>query len=319
MPNVNVVQSYYASLCYYGLKQLGLIGGKVNKDYQIEAQSLEKVGKEFAFCSPAAGGPIFTLVYQIPSYLNPNSVDELIIIKEALKQFLDSQSIEVFQNIWSDKTKYWNDWYNSSWLSFLFENIGKNSEKVLEIVDYFINFLCKLWPIYQEIYNNKIKNYDFRLMGINCQQVEVFKKWSEELGIKYPYDDFNLIICPENPTTASSLGPQQIVFGDKYKWSMMKNTLIHEVGVRYMGLSTLSQHPLTSEIMHDDYFGMIKLIETEVCYRKPRLMPELKTDPFIGGMQLEDILKWRRNHKEYKSLLESFSHWYHLVKKEGLL
>lgn len=319
MPKVNVKKSFYASLCYYGLKQLGLIGGKVNPQYQLEAQTLEKIGTEFAFCSPAAGGPIFTLVYQIPSYLDPKSVDELIKIQEALSQFIRSQSIEVFKTSWHDKTMYWDDWYNSSWMNYLFGYIGKNPKKVLRVVDYFINFLCRLWTIYQDVYNTKIKNYDLLTWEKDCQQVEVFKKWNAELGLDYPYDEFNLIVCPENPTTASSLGPQQIVFGDMYKWPMMKNTLVHEVGVRFMGLNTLSRNPLTSEMMKNDYFSIIKLIETEVCYRKPRLIPELKIDPFISGMQLEDLLKWRQGQKEYESLPESYAHWYHLAKSEGLL
>ncbi|QVK17473.1 hypothetical protein KHQ81_11520 [Mycoplasmatota bacterium] len=319
MSKVYVKKSYYASLCYYGLKQLGFIGGKVNEKYQHEAEKLEKFGTEFAFCAPAAGGPIFTLVYQIPSYLNPNSVDKLIKIQEAINHFVCSQSIEVFKNSWPSETKYWDDWYNSSWMTYLFKSISRNPKKVIKVVDYFFKFINKLWPIYQDIYRSKIINYDLLSWENDCKQVQVFKKWNEELGINYPYDEFNLIICPENPTTASSLGPQQIVFGDKYKWSMMKNTLVHEVGVRYLGLKTLSEHPLTSNIMKNDYFSMIKLIETEVCYRKPRLIPNLLEDPFVKGMQLENLLIWRRTQKEYKSLIESFAHWYHLAKIKRLL
>ncbi len=310
MSNVNIKKSYYASLCFYGLKQLGLIGGKTNPKYEQNTKKLETLGKEFAFCPPSAGGPIFTLVYQIPSYLDPTSVSELEKINHVLIQFIKNESIHSFQDIYPKKTIYWDKWYTKSWLNYLFKNIRKNKEKVIDIVNYFHEFLIKLWPHYLHEYHQLLNHYNMKDYESKCRTLNVFSKWEQVLNMKYPYDEFNLIICPESYTTASSLGPQKIVFGSCHSWDVMKNALIHEVGVRFMNLHLLSTHPDTSDIMEKDYFGIIKLIETEVCFQKSKLLPGLEADPFISGMKLEELIDYRMTQKNYDTVPSLFKKMY---------
>ncbi len=317
--SVRLEKNYYASLCYYSLKQLGLVDGNTSQKLKKESKKLSQLGEEFSFCAPAAGGPIFTLVYQIPGYLNPTSITELKEIHCALKTFIKEKSLEEFYSKWPLQTKFWDEWYTPGWMKYLFNALDNKEDTALETVEYFFNLLYELWSDYKFTYDGKITGYDFFSLQEKCQQVEVFKKWQDELRVSYPYEDFSLNICPESATYASSLGPEQIVFGAKHTWTMMKNSLIHEVGVRFMDLGRLSKDPLTSDLMLNDYFGMIMLIETEVCYRKPNLMPELKKDSFIKGMGLEQLIEWRANQKDYKSLPELFSNNYKLAKKAGLI
>ena len=225
----------------------------------------------------------------------------------------------MFKSKWPLQTKFWDEWYTPGWMKYLFNALDNKEDTALETVEYFFNLLYELWSDYKITYDRKIIGYDFFGLQERCQQIEVFKKWQDELGVSYSYEDFILNICPESATSASSLGPEQIVFGDKHPWSLMKNTLIHEVGVRFMGLGRLSKDPLTSKLMLNDYFGMIMLIETEVCYRKPNLMPELKKDSFIKGMRLEQLIEWRADQKDYGSLTKLFSNNYKLAKKAGLI
>lgn len=319
MRRVYVSGSIYPSCCYYALKQLGLMQSESEPKYKERGKHLSFLGESFAFKAPMPGGPIFTLVYQIPSYLDPQKPDELEQIIQAVERFIQTEEIDSFTDQWPEKTTYWDLWFTEGWKNFLFKGLRDEREKACTLVREFICFVKEIWSEYLEIFHNKLSDYPFNSRQEYCEKLNVFEKWEEEIGVSYPYDDFTVVICPETRTSASSLGPEKIVFSASHSLEVMKNSIIHEVGVRTIGLHRLAEHPATRTLMAEDYHGILMLIETEICYRKPNLIPELKDDPFIKGMKLTDLVAWRAEQQELDSLPESFAVWYKKAKEEGLL
>jgi hypothetical protein len=64
-------------------------------------------------------------------------------------------------------------------------------------------------------------------------------------------------------------------------------------GVRFVPLSALAAYQPTAQLILDDYLGLLKIIEAEICYRKRKLLPELTSDSFAKGMNLLGIIEWR--------------------------
>jgi len=139
------------------------------------------------------------------------------------------------------------------------------------------------------------------------------------LNIDYPYDKFEIIICPESKSTASSLGPEKIVLGSIHNQEQLNNSYIHEIGVRTIGLHRLENNSLTKAFFSNDYIGMLKLIETEIAYRKKKLLPSLKDDIFIKSMNLEELVNWRNDQKSSSDVINDFSKFYTNAKENNLI
>lgn len=246
--SIHLSSSYYASLCWYGLKKLGFTGGEPDPGFVEWSRRLSELGGDFAFAAPLAGGPVFNFVYQIPGYLDPAEAAELGDIVRALEEGLP------------------------------------------------------------------LRGHEER-----CRRLDPVEAWEKELGLPYPYDRFELVICPESRTVASSLGPEKVVFGAAHAWPLMRNAVVHEIGVRMISFEHLSNHPATRPLMERDYLGVLKLIETEICFRKPRLLPDLTDDPFIRSMRLEKLVEWRTGKRPGADLAASLAEWHTEAKALGLI
>ncbi|MFW5927864.1 MAG: hypothetical protein ACOCSL_01580 [Thermoplasmatota archaeon] len=316
---IDLKRLFYPSLCYHGLKKLGFTGENPEKEYLEKSKKLSDMGDDFSFSAPVAGDPLFTFVYQIPSYLEPENTEEYLEIMEKVKKMIFKKNVEDFKKDWPGKTKYWDEWYTDCLKNYIFQDIGGKEEKVNNIIDEFTEYLVDIWDGYLRIYENKFQNYPFDELQANIDNLEVEKIWDDEFGWNYPYDRFDLIVCPETKSTASSLGPEKVVFSTDYHWEIMKNSVIHEIGVRYFDLSELCKDDRTHEYMYDDYVGMLRLIETEVCYRKKKIMPNLRKDSFVKGMRLEKLVEWRGKREFGDDMIETMSEFYGDAKDNDLI
>lgn len=316
---INLKKSFYPSLCYHGLKKLGFTSENPEDKYLEKSKRLSKMGEDFSFSAPVAGGPLFTFIYQIPGYLEPEDPGEFQGIMNDVKRVIKNKDISLLTKSWPDKTKYWGRWYTECLHNYMFKGLRGNEETVNEIIGEFTEFIIDIWDGYEKIYDGKFQNYPFEELQINVDNLEVEKIWKNDFDWEYSYDRFELIICPESRTAASSLGPEKVVFSSKYPWEAMKNSIIHEVGVRFFDFQKLCQDERTHDYMYEDYVGMLRLIETEICYRKKRIMPNIKEDPFATGMKLEKLIEWRGRRDFGEDIIQTMNDFYEKAKENDLL
>ncbi len=320
-----VTSHYYVSLCYWGLKRLGFAGSESTYEDESIAEELAEVGESFAFEPPKAGGPIFNLVYQIPGYLDPQEPYEMYRIFEAVKQMVESGTIRQLKSEFPDRTAEWEKWYIESGIEAFLEPLQKDKDKVFWLIDRFAGYLEQLWSQYEAEYSDWYEEFDFDRWNSKLPVEKVINAWEQEMNISYPYEEFSLVVCPESPTRASSLGPEKVVFGARHGLKQTKKSLVHEVGVRMVCFYRLAEHPKTARIVADDHLGITKLLEAEACYRKPQVFDELgmeyqaDEDGFIASMGLEKLIRMRSGICDEDSIFEIFAKWYDRAKQEGLI
>jgi hypothetical protein len=292
-PQISVTKGYYASLCWYGLKASGLIGQEADPAYRAWMEKFSHIGADFGFRAPLAGGPLFRLLYQIPGDINPATPDELHAVMQACGQLIHEGSLERFLSGWPEETHSWPSWYHPIFLQQIKDELGNNIDAVSELLEAWADFLTGLWDSYQSEYNAKLQGYPFDEYQLRCTELDIFTAWERVLRVEYPFQTFGLVICPESPTLASSLGPERVVIGSHHGWEAVRHTAYHEMGVRFVPLSALAAYQPTAQLILDDYLGLLKIIEAEICYRKRKLLPELTSDSFAKRMNLLGIIEWR--------------------------
>ncbi|QOR35400.1 hypothetical protein IMX26_00730 [Clostridium sp. 'deep sea'] len=317
MKIIKVSSSQYVSCCYYGLKQAGLVKSDIIPQYLSFGQQLAALGDEFAFKSPMAGGPIFSLLYQIPGYLDASPADFEKVLT-GIKQYIEDCTITYFLKTWPIKTAYWQLWYTQPWNNYLHQKLKLNKSKAILIIEKFLDYLQDIWndysPIYYQNRNLQKQNSVSKLLN----KLKPFSKWKTDLGISYPYNKFEIVFCSQTKSMASSLGPEKVVISSNINEQDLINSCFHEIGVRMYGIHNFANNPATKQLFIDDYLAIIKLIENEICYRKPRVI-NIDYDPFIKGMNLSKLYNWRINQTQSNDIFTSFAKWYSELKADKLL
>jgi hypothetical protein len=324
---VRLTKSYYVSLCSHGFGQLGFGGKKFNPDYAGYARRLDALVGNLGFRAPVVKGPVFQLIFQLPGYLDPKSPEEMDDVFGAVRRFIRSGSLDEFRARWPAQARAMEEWFPGSAKGYFQKTLGGREGVVDQALDTWAQYMRVLWPKYGAEYEAKLRDYPFEEYESECNRLGAFEAWQREFGVEYPYTDLVLVVCPENPTLAVSLGPDRIVFGAMHSLDDMKNSVVHEVGTRYPSLSLLFQHPATSAAMSADYEGMLKLVQAEVCFRTPRVLPGLARDSFVTGMRLEKLMAWRKRQEQAGGLkdapssgpAELLAQLYARAKRDGML
>ena len=308
--HVRTATSYYASLCWFGLRELGFTGSTPNPQLEDWRRRIESLGAAFDFRPPVAGGPMFGLLYQIPAYLAPSDAEALDDIQACIHTALRTQSMACFHESWPTKTANWGSWYKI--------DIGDASQAA-DLAGTFFDFIRTLWDEYRPAYTHQLGGFPFKVEQDHLNAIAIFDRWEKSLGVSYPYDEFRMIICPETPAYASSVGPDAIVFGLKTGREEIVPSAIHEVGVRYSNLGYLTQYKPTADIIASDYTGLLKIIEAETCYQKMRVFPEIETDQFLSP-SWEAIVAWREHQTvTFDNYYDHLARMYKQGVKDGLL
>jgi hypothetical protein len=302
---VRITKSYYASLCFYGYGQLGFGGKKFNPDYAEFARKLDAMVAGLGFRTPAVTGPFYQLTFQLPAYFDPKSPEEMEGLFAAVRRFIRSGSLDEFRKKWPAEARALEDWFPGGAKGYFQKTLGGREDVVDQALDTWAQYMKVLWPKYRPEYEAKLKGYPLAAYESECNKLGVFEAWQREFGVKYPYTDLVIVICPENPTMATSIGPDRVVFGAMHSLDDLRTSVVHEVGTRCLSLSLLFQDAATSKAMSADYEGMLKLVEMEVCFRTPRILPGVTKDSFVGGMRLEKLMAWRQRQELSGSLREA--------------
>ncbi len=317
MSNLHFTSTQYPSTAFFIIKQLGLVPGVEEPVYQELGNQMSILGENLSFSSPIIGGPVFTLIYQLPSYLGvtPMEFDDLF---KAISFFVEKEDLKSFFKKWPEKTKYWEQWFNDGWMNLLFTDLRHDKTRALAIIETFLLLLHDNWLDYSRIYQERLSNIKLDKHEDFCKSFNIFKRWEQDFNHAYPYDNFTVVVCPETIITSNNLGPEKIVLGiDKTKNSL--NTCVHEIGVRMIDISTFSKHQDIRNLIIGDYKGVTQLIEAEICYRKQTVFPEIRIDSFAEKLNLHDLIAWRATKKGHQDFVNSFTSWYQEAKGLSLI
>lgn len=316
---IRLTTSYYASLSWHGLDELGFFGGTPNPDLQPWAERLTDLGAAFAFCPPAAGGPLFVLLYQIPGYVDPSDPSEASEVFDSLRSALTVGSLDELVRRWPDRASLLPKWYDDAsvrQLGRLFEGRGEQLDAVFGT---WAEFLEAIWPGYRMTFDAQVADYPFAAFERQAHDLGTFEGWSAAFGWEYPFKQFVAVVCPASPTLASSLGPDRVVVGARHPWGILRQALIHEIGVRFPATHVFAGPNELSDLLRQDQTGVLRLLEAEVCYRKPTAFAEVEGDPFLRGMDLDRLVAWRGRQTLDLPFERGFAELYHRAKAESLL
>ena len=313
MKTVYIQKSCYASLCWYGARQLGFLGNRPMPEHEDESKCLSPLNDAFVTKPPTTTGRHLPFIYHLPSALDPQTPQELREVTNLICSGIKGHSLDKLAASWPGAEFLWT--YDGT----LRSQFAGEEDQTCDLIRKFSEFLLSLWQGYLPVYEEKQKDYPFGEYEKRCQEMNVIQKWEDEYQEPYPYNAFFLVICPESPTKAMSIKRDRIVFGAEHSWDMLRQAVIHEVGVRVPGLDKLWEPPVTRPIATQDAEGLITLVEAETCYRKPRVFPDIGEDDFLSGMELEDLVALRESLGETDSIHDTYAQWYLDAKSEGLL
>jgi len=310
-----IESNYYVSLSWWGLEQLGFLGNDPNPEYLSWSNKLSEVGKDIRFKAPVAGGPLFNFIFQIPGYVGPENADDFEKIIEGCIEFIQTGSIAKLKADWAEETKYIEKWYNPIYIDLIFNEIGENKQDVIKTLEIWKDYIKLIWDQYLPIYKNNIEGFPFDSINAHYKNSTILLQWDSVMGIQYPYEKFIVCICPENNTLASSLGPEKIVFGAIHYKDYLQHSIVHESGVRYFPFDEFALREKSAKIMKTDYENLLRIIETEVCFRKPDIL-KIDKDVFLHGMQLEEILEFRKQKSQNNQNIFDFMTQLYLEAKQ---
>jgi hypothetical protein len=221
-----------------------------------------------------------------------------------------TQSTRCAHENWSEKTETWGTWYDL--------NVD-DSTRAVDLVEMFFDFLRERWDEYQNGYTQKLEDIPFEDEEKRVNAASIFSRWEKALGVRYPYQEFRMILCPESPSYASSVGPDAIVFGLRCGTEEILPAAIHEIGVRYSNLDYLKRYEETKAIINTDYINLLRVIEAETCYQKMKVFPEIETDRFLSP-SWEQLVEWRAERTfAFTHYYDHLAHVYDRAKTDGVL
>lgn len=311
-------KNYYLSLTWNGLRKLGYMVEPVHPMFQSWSEKIFQAGKDIGFSPRTTGSPLIPFIYQIPGYFNPKDTNEFKEIMKGCKEMIKTGSIDYFLKKWPAQTAFWDQWYNPAELARIFGEIGDRKEACLQTLDIWTKFITVFWQQYEQNYEVKIKDYPFEENQAKIDSIEVIQGWNKILHSKYPYASLHVEICPENKTSAISLGPEKILFYRQNSYDDLVNTIVQETGVRYFFAQVAKDREI-ADIAKNDHEGLKKLIQAEVCFRKPAIYKPAN-DTYISGMKLETIIEWRKTQQFSGGPLSAFlKELYARAKKDGVI
>ena len=248
---------------------------------------------DFKTRPPLAGGPLFTLLFQIPASMKAENIDEVVEVFNTVKKVLERGSLEPLKKALGSYMV--EEWFPST--DFLFENIEADTEKLHHLLDLVAWLAIRS---YKQYYSGKwpevashINRLGEKLLGI-LGGVDVIGLWENILCTKFPFNSFIVYPC-EACGTISSLVGNAIVIPLEGSIKDLVNAIVHEVGVhfftprRLLGVTTLREHYAGNQ------YALLRFVEALVCYHKQRILDvlgiEIGQDIFEIGMNLSKEIK----------------------------
>jgi len=325
-PSIEVTTSLTPNLIMHVVACSGIAG---RKDYgrqfisTINAEEmafLESLAKDFAAKPPLAGGPLFTILFQVPSYFPANNFEETSSVLKALRRSLGEASLNLLKKTFPDEASLLNKWIPPSLQSVFFTQFQPKLEELMRVIDHFALILKACYErFYKDYWHTAGETMRTRAFKIRerLKPLDLLGAWKEVLGKAFPYPNFTVYLC-EPCNTVSSLMAEKIVIPSQYSMNQALHAIIHEAGVHFITPSDWIQNPKTSILLMKDREGLIRVYEAAICHLKSevlqRIHVELGEDPFLIGMKLEremamfsSVWKNRKSIKIINAIAEAYA------------
>jgi hypothetical protein len=310
-PHIHVSTDLAPNLIMHIMACSGVAGRKdYGKKYHQTIRSEEKLKikrfmKDFECKPPLAGGPFFTILFQIPSYLEAANVIEISKLFHSLKRCLQSGSFDVLKETFSKEMMFLDIWLPPSLQASLFDRFKSQPTDVKSVIDQFTDILNavyeRFYKSYWSITRGKILKKALTIER-GLSNFRLLDRWEGILGKDFPYPEFKVYLC-EPCSSISSLMAEKIVIPAVLTFDQALQVIIHEAGVHFITPSEWLQNPKTSRAFKKDMEGLIRVEEAAICYLKPyifrKIGMEMREDVFLKGMKLEKELAafsdvWRK-------------------------
>ncbi|MDH5792743.1 MAG: hypothetical protein OEZ44_11230 [Candidatus Bathyarchaeota archaeon] len=272
-----------------------------------DVEFLKTFTSHFRGTPPMAGGPMFLYLYQIPSYLPAESLDEVLGNIDRIVEGLGSGSIECMGldqdtvsalDIWMPRQLF--EYPSPNMVSEVLEQITEILNRLKEVIAYSSNnYYAEHWRELKPLLLRRATELKKEFEGL-----PVFNVWSEALGLTFPYNEFVVYLC-EARRGGTSLLAEKIALPYDIPLEKAVDTIIHEVGIHFIiRPEEYLKRGLTVEgfMQHQGEIGRME--EATTCYFKPRVYERLgltlKEDYHLPLMKIEDEIQryamvWERD------------------------
>lgn len=258
-----------------------------------EKSTIERFMKDFACKPPLAGGPLFTILFQIPSYPEAMDFSDISNLFHFLKRSLQLGSFDVLKEALPEEMVFLETWLPPSMQASLLSRFKSRLAEVNSLIDQFTSVLKASYERFYRSYWSKARGKILRRASAiekGLRDLRLLNKWKEVLGKDFPYPEFKVYLC-EPCNSISSLIAEKIAIPTELTFHQALQVIIHEAGVHFITPSEWLQNPKTSRAFRKDMEGLIRVEEAAICYLKPyilqRIGVETKEDIFLKGMKLE--------------------------------
>lgn len=251
----------------------------------------EFLGREFKCRPPLAGGPLFTLLFQIPAYFEGDSLEDVLEAYSLAERCVASRSFNPLRRALGPAL---DEWFPQEVEELFFKELGAFDEAKLAAA---INLLKgALAEAYDAFKREEWSGMAGRIQRVKSaletalRGVDVIELWEELLSVDFPFAQFAVLLC-EPCGTVSSLLAEKVVVPSKASLENLLNAIVHEAGVHFFTPRRLLRHPDLRERYLSDKLGTLRAVEALVCHLKAEILSSvgvrLEQDPFIVGMNLQ--------------------------------
>lgn len=297
--SIGVTTSLTPNLIMHLMACAGIAG---RKDYgrkfkfTINAEEMafmKSFDKDFVAKPPLAGGPLFTILFQVPSYFPANSFEEISEVFKSLRRSLEETSLNPFKKSFPCEASPLDKWIPPVLQSVFFTRFQPRYEELMNVIDQFIRILRACYErFYKDCWLVARKAMQKKALKIQkrVESLDLLEAWREVIGKAFPYPSFAVYLCEPGNTVSSTMA-EKIVIPNQHSVNQAIQAIVHEVGVHFITLSDWIQNPKTSRILMKDREGLIRVQEAAICHLKSKVLKrmhvELGEDRFLLGMRLE--------------------------------
>jgi hypothetical protein len=258
-----------------------------------ERNFFQSISKDFAVRPPLAGGPLFTILFQIPSYFPANNPKEIAATFEALKRCIRESSFSHLKHAFPKYVSQIDTWFPANMVSSFmsrfwskFDGASGAMDRFSQILnDCYERFYGGYWPQARKTMLSKATK-----IQEGFKPIDLLEEWKRILGKPFPYTGFTIWLC-EPSNTVSSIMAEKIIIPSEDDVKVSLESIVHESGVHFISPNDWATNDTLSPIFRDDMEGLIRMVEAAICYLKPivlkRMQIKPQEDPFLIGMGLE--------------------------------
>lgn len=256
---------------------------------------LETLKPHFRLRPPVAESPLFTFLFQIPSYFSADNLEGIIDVFDMLSEGL-SKGLTTFQGIDPETIEKLNTWIppeiretSKGIMEGMFSELVAIINHLKDTVSYtYQSFYREHWKQIKPNLHNKAHKIHNSLKGLS-----IFDAWSDILGLTYPYDEFVVYLCEAQIGT--SLLAEKIAMSSSVTPERASETIIHEIGIHFISPRDYLRRGIAPETFLQNQEALSRMEEASICYLKPQVYDmlglTLKSDYHIPLMKIEKEIR----------------------------